>query len=99
MKAKVTSIGELQESKHASIFYYIFFKGEDGKAYKTCVYLACRNHKRWDNVKYFFNDNPDEEVWLDNLVVKKGSLVDADSFFTIEFRKEDNEIYESTGSN
>lgn len=63
-------------------FYYIFFKSDKGKSYKTCIYPHFGNYKRWASI---IESNPDNsEIWLNNLNIKNGNLIDADSLFTIE---------------
>ena len=64
---------EKRVSKFGSYFWYAFFKGEDGKSYRSCLYPNCRNFSRWQN----FIDK--ENIILDNLATK-GNLIDADSF-------------------
>jgi hypothetical protein len=54
-------------------FYYAFFKGEDGKSYRSCLYPQFGNFKRWEPL---LNK---ENVILDGLQLR-GKLIDADSF-------------------
>ena len=68
---EVLKIGERQKSKHRGFFYYVFFKGSDGKSYRTCITDACRNFAKWEDVKV-------GDV-LTGLRVKKDELIDADS--------------------
>lgn len=41
---------EKKPSKINKIFYYIFFKGSDGKSYRTCLDPANRNFQNWQNI-------------------------------------------------
>lgn len=88
MKAKLLDIQD-RPSKYGGGFYYLFFKGEDGKSYRSCVSSSYRNWRNWQEIiKGFSKEHP---VWLDNLVTKNG-LIDADSRpVTIENYKEENE--------
>jgi hypothetical protein len=76
MRCKVLKISE-NPSKFQGTFYYIFFKGEDGKTYKTCISAQYRNFRNWQ----FVLKNRDKEIWLDNLFLspRDKNLVDADS--------------------
>jgi hypothetical protein len=62
-------------SRYGGRFFYVFFKGEDGKQYYTCLYPKCRNFPRWKKVMK-------EGIILENLNIKdaKTRLIDADSF-------------------
>lgn len=60
-------------SKYGGKFWYAFFKGEDGKSYRSCLYPTCRNFARWQG---FVGK---QGVELDGLVVK-GNFIDADSY-------------------
>lgn len=71
MKAQLLRTSE-QQSRYGGRFYYFFFKGEDGKSYRSCMYPNMGNFKRW---KPYVGKT---DVWLDNLVLK-GNLIDADS--------------------
>jgi hypothetical protein len=62
-----------QVSKLGGRFYYAFFRAENGKTYRSCLYPNCHNFKRW--AKYIDKTN----ITLDNLNLK-GNLVNADSF-------------------
>jgi len=81
MKAKITKISE-SNSKYGGIFYYIFFKDLEGASFKTCVYPKYRNFVRWGYLieKYYAGS---DEIWLDDLRLKLGRLVDADSLFKV----------------
>ena len=63
-----------QPSNYGGDFYYFFFKGDDGKAYRSCISPNCRNFGRW---KPFIND---DGVVLNGLMLKSDNLIDADSF-------------------
>jgi hypothetical protein len=60
-------------SKFGGKFYYAFFKGEDGKSYRSCLYPNYGNFPRW---LPFIGK---EGILLDGLN-PKGSMIDADSF-------------------
>jgi len=60
-------------SKFGGYFYFAYFKGEDGKSYRSCLYPSYGNFQRWKSLI------GRENVVLDNLVAK-GKMVDADSF-------------------
>jgi hypothetical protein len=78
MKARITRIGEEQVSQHGNKFYFVFFKSlDDGKAYKTCLYLACRNFNSW---AFILQPGFDLNTILDGLKVspKADNLIDAD---------------------
>lgn len=65
-----------QPSQYEKDFYFAFFKGEDGKSYRSCLYVSCGNFKRngWDKLI------GREAVMLDNLRVKGTTkIIDADS--------------------
>lgn len=62
-----------QPSKFGGKFYYFFFKGEDGKSYRSCMYPNYGNFARWKGFVGRTN------VSLDGLIAK-GSMIDADSF-------------------
>lgn len=88
MKAKLLDI-QSRPSKYGGEFCYLFFKGENGKSYRSCVSPAYGNWSNWQKiVNNFSKESP---VWLDNLLVK-GELIDADSRPTIiEDYKEEEE--------
>lgn len=76
MRAKVTKIGEQQESKHGGKYIPIFFKSmEDGKSYRTWLSLACRNFSAWS---FVLQPGYDLNTTLDGLRVKENDLLDAD---------------------
>lgn len=68
---EVTKIGERKTSRYGGWFYYIFFKGTDGKTYRTCITNKCRNHQRWLELSV-------GERLVGMHVIKPG-LIDADS--------------------
>lgn len=55
-------------------FWYIFWKGDDGVSYKTCVYEKFRNFARWGNVI-----RKGAGTRVENLLAR-GKMIDADSF-------------------
>jgi len=81
MKAKITKIDE-KPSKFGGLFYFIFFKLEDGHSAKTCIYPNYGNARRWlpEIGKWKAALKEGREVWLDGLMLR-GNLVDADSQF------------------
>ena len=80
-KATITGISE-RPSKFGGIFYYIYFKDtENGKSYRTCVYPNFRNFKHWKNIISRWSNKT--LITLDNLIVRNGGMVDADSIPTM----------------
>jgi len=68
MKAKVMKI-DTRRSYQGGIFYYVFFKAEDGTSWQTCLYPSYGNFinwksviERWESLKYSIG-----ELWLDGL--------------------------------
>lgn len=61
-------------SKYGGKFYYAFFKGEDGRSYRSCLFPTCGNFMRW---RGFIGK---KDIVLDGLVLKGRDLIDADSF-------------------
>lgn len=53
-------------------FYWIFFKGDDGKSYRTCVDPANRNYSNWKEIMQ-------PGYVLKGIRIKFGNLIDADS--------------------
>ena len=72
MKLQITSFKNTP-SKYGGFFYYVFFKDEAGKNYKSCIYPNCRNFNKWRSVLK-------RGAILNNLI--SAGLVDADSNFT-----------------
>ena len=64
---------ERHPSKYGGVFYYAFFKGEDGKSYRSCLSPTCGNFNRWSGLI------GRENITVENLVFK-GNMVDADSY-------------------
>lgn len=99
MKAKITKITK-KPSKYGGQFYYIFFKGEDGKSYRTMTGTKFGNWQRWGLIAELWGkraisaivdahngkQNPSMEIWLKGLVIKKDHIIDADSLFEVERR-------------
>lgn len=72
-----------RESKYGDKFYYAFFKGTDGKSYRSCLYPNMRNFSKWKDLvdRYIDSHNSCEKAVLKNLVVRGGSnQIDADSY-------------------
>ena len=75
MKAQITSFKQ-HKSKYGDIFFYVFFKDQNGQSLKSCIYLNMRNFQKWDRVVK-------PGMVLDNLKLKKKGLIDADSQFQV----------------
>lgn len=77
MTAEIIKINK-RPSKWGGSFFYVFFKGLDGKSYYSCIYPKMRNYARWKKVL-------DTGVTLSGLRLVKGrkNLIDADSRFQI----------------
>lgn len=71
MKGEILKI-EQKPSRFGGSFYYLFFKGEDGKSYRTCLSPNYRNWKRWEGTLKV-------GTVVGGLVVKRPGLIDADS--------------------
>jgi len=78
MKAKIIKVTN-NVSKYGGVFYYVFFIDEKGNHYKTCIHSKCKNSRLW----FKHIDTTTCDLWLDNLIVKKGDLIDADSQFVV----------------
>lgn len=74
MRALVLRVSEEKTSKREGSYFHIFFKGDDGRSYKTMVNLIYRNFKYWQSVI-----NHGIGKWYDGLFIKKDDLIDADS--------------------
>lgn len=77
MKAQLLKITSKQPSKHEGNYYYLFFKGEDGKSYRSCVVDIYRNWANWRDVINNFDES--SPIWLDALRLKSNGFIDADS--------------------
>lgn len=75
MKAQITSY-KTQQSKYGKSFYYVFFKDENGKSFRSCIYVNMRNFEKWKRVLK-------SGMVLDNLKLKQKGLIDADSNFNV----------------
>ena len=86
MKAKVLKI-DRKNSNQGGDFYYVFLKGEDGRSFKTCLYPRFGNFARWKPIidKWAALKYSVSELWINNLNVKSGNLIDADSQIKMEF--------------
>jgi len=73
MKATLLRIEQRPSKYNSSLFYYFFFKGEDGKSYRSCIDPACGNFRRWSR---FIGCNL--PIVLGNLRVLKSNIIDAD---------------------
>ena len=75
--ATVTGVDK-RPSRFGGDFFYVYFKGiEDGKSYRTCIYPKCRNFVNWAKIINRYEKGV--STTLSNLVVKNGTLIDADS--------------------
>tara|TARA_R110000751_G_scaffold82206_2_gene165494 strand:- start:272 stop:583 length:312 start_codon:yes stop_codon:yes gene_type:complete len=75
MKAQITSF-KTQQSKYGQTFYYVFFKDENGKSFRSCIYVNMRNFEKWKSILK-------SGMVLDNLRLKQKGLIDADSNFNV----------------
>ena len=75
MRAQITSFKQ-QQSKYGDTFFYVFFKDQNGKSFRSCIYQNMRNFAKWKNVLK-------NGMVLDNLTLKDKGLIDADSQFHI----------------
>ena len=75
MKAQITSFKE-QTSKYGDTFFYVFFKDQNGKSFRSCIYQNMRNFAKWHKILR-------SGMVLDNLSLKAKGLIDADSSFQI----------------
>ena len=83
MQAQITSF-KACKSKYGDIFYYLFFKDEYGKSYKSCIYTNMRNYYKWQKVIGMLKQyNPHRGLVLDGLSIKEKTLNNADSPFVI----------------
>ena len=84
MRAKVTKIDE-KPSYRGGSFFFIFFKTDEGRSAKTCIYPQYGNARRWlpEIPKWRAALADGREVWLDGLFLR-GNLIDADSQFTVK---------------
>jgi len=86
MKAKITKISK-SPSNYGGFFYYVFFWGFDGKAYRSCVASGMRNFAKWEPVIEAFKDG--KTMVLDNLQLVKSNdpkqkdFINADSLFVL----------------
>lgn len=75
MKAQITSF-KSQKSKYGDTFFYVFFKDQNGKSFRSCIYENMRNFAKWKRILK-------PGMVLDNLSLKSKGLIDADSQFQI----------------
>ena len=80
MKAQITSFKK-HNSKYGDVFFYVFFKDQNGQSLKSCIYPNMRNFQKWDKVVR-------TGMVLDNLKLKHKGLIDADSQFQVVGIKE-----------
>jgi len=77
MKAIVTKIHDLKESRTEHSFIRIEFLLENGEWAKTDIVPAYRNYKNWKTIIQLFKLQ--EKVYVDNLFLKEKNEVNADS--------------------
>lgn len=65
---------EEHPSQYSGNFFYAYFKGDDGKSYRSCLWPKMGNFLRWK--PYIGREN----VVLDGLNKKTDYMIDADSF-------------------
>ena len=75
MQARITGVLSQKSRFHNGLFYYILFKGEDDRNYKTCADTKCRNFKKWKP----YCTLEAKGITLGGLTVMKRGLIDADS--------------------
>ena len=80
MRGTITKI-KLEKSYHGGQFWWVFFKMEDGKSARACVYPHYRNYGRWEEPLALFNWG--QEVILSGLEFSRRGkrLIDSDSVF------------------
>ena len=80
MTGTITKIQE-QRSNQGGQFFYVFFKMEDGKSARSCVYPKFGNFARWRPFieRWKSQKEGDPSIVLTGLNLK-GRMVDADSF-------------------
>jgi hypothetical protein len=85
MKAKVTRI-KTEDANRGGIFYYIFFKCEDGKSARTSVVPGYGNYIRWEGLIKKFREPNNKEIWIDKWIWKNEAKrhIDADSRFEMQ---------------
>jgi len=76
MNAKILKITE-RPSNQGGIFYYVFFKSDEGKSYRSCISSKMRNFKNWEQIIKRYTKG--EELELSGLFVTPQGLIDADS--------------------
>jgi predicted RNase H-related nuclease YkuK (DUF458 family) len=80
MQATMTRVSA-QSSKYGGMFYYAYFRDDQGQSYKSCLYKECKNYSRWVPViQHVING---KTVVLDGLKIKDKTLINADSKFNV----------------
>lgn len=93
----ITNGYELKASKFGGDFYYLFFKRDDGRAFRTCLAPSMRNFSRWDPVMRAVKAG--KEVILENLREKNSAMIDADSIFKMQITQKKEQPKESNCDN
>lgn len=83
--AWITKISKVPSSLHGGDLFYIFFKGYDGKSYKTCTSTKYRNFSLWKPLC----ENPDHAVGMicRGLRAVSPGFVDADYLSKVSMPK------------
>lgn len=81
MKARPIKVQEQMSFIPGQNFYFVFFKGEDGSSYRTCISPTCGNFKRWAPI--INQVRAGMEIWLDGLILYGRKIIDADSMFKV----------------
>jgi hypothetical protein len=86
MKATITKVSKVPSNKGGH-FFYIFFRGEDGKSYRSCTNASLRNYKFWKP----FCENPEAAVGIvcDGLKLKMDGVFNADYLEKTYCKKEE----------
>lgn len=74
MKATLTQ-KTWEQSRYGGMVFFLTFKGEDGKSYRTWISPQNRNFRHWKSI---VEDAPAGTL-IDGLLVKTKNLIDADS--------------------
>lgn len=75
---KFIKISKSYNSKHGGEIFYLFFKDEDGKSFRTVLYDNMRNFSNW--VDIINNAERGDEIGNLRTILYKGKpIVDADS--------------------
>ena len=81
MKAKITGVDPLKESRTEKSFRRIYFLMEDGSWAKSDIVPAYYNFKIWKPIILLFESGA--SVFLDGIEMRKPQEVDADSLVRV----------------